>query len=185
MCGRPYNSVKMRCTICTHNTSCSILYDLFYQRKTVKALLVPVPRECSCKWRTWYVFRPRPDSEHLVGWTWTSMVHHFAETESPFALLHKNATCRASERWSAIHNVEFQRRSSVLCSGWRQEVQIGKHLPAVGKHSSHTVSTTDSRRKLGVFHLTWTIDYVMTEPGEPDTTDTVRNCSNFLRTGIM
>lgn len=118
------------------------------------------------RWWMWYVFRPRPDSEHLVWWTWTSVVHHFARTESPTALLHKNATCRASVRWCVIHNVEFHRRSIVSCSGWRQEVQIRKHLRGVGKHSSRTVITTSSRRKPGIFHLTWTFNYVLTEPGK-------------------
>jgi hypothetical protein len=73
------------------------------------------------RWWTWYVFHPGPDSEHLVWWTRTSMVHHFSETESPITLIRMNATSIASVRWCATHNVEFQRRSIALRSDWRQE----------------------------------------------------------------
>jgi hypothetical protein len=163
MCGRPHNSVTMACTICalgahararthTHTqtpvavfrTICSI------NEKQSKPLLLPVPRQCSCKVmnvirvssRAW-LQTPGLMNLDISGpqfcWNW-----------KPDFFLHKNATCRASVRWCAIYNVEFLRRSIVSCSGWRQEVQIGKHLPAVGKHSSRTVITTGSRRKPGM-----------------------------------
>jgi hypothetical protein len=45
-----YNTETMSCTICIHkqNTSPSTLYELFYQRKPVKVLQVPVTREFPC-----------------------------------------------------------------------------------------------------------------------------------------